>query len=119
MNAAAQVRCDVPPPGLLAVLKDIEVRLGRTTTRRFGPRTIDIDILLWSGGTWQDPHLQVPHPRLHERRFALVPLVELAPDLAMPDGMRLDELSERLADDPDQSVDVVGDVALWPVPPAP
>lgn len=117
MNAAAQVRCDLPPPVLLQHVKAIEARLGRTKTRRFGPRTIDIDILLWSGGEWDDPQLRVPHPRLHERRFALVPLAEIAPDLAMPDGTRLQELLSHLDDDPDQSVEVVSDVLLWPVPP--
>ena len=118
LNAAAQVRSDLTPPQLLAEVKAIEVDLGRTKTRRFGPRTIDVDLLLWSGGEWQDPHLRVPHPRLHERRFALVPLLEIAPDLAMPDGTRLGDLLARLDGDPDQSVEPVGELVLWTVPPA-
>jgi 2-amino-4-hydroxy-6-hydroxymethyldihydropteridine diphosphokinase len=119
MNAAAQVRSDLPPPLLLQHVKQIEARLGRTKTRRFGPRTIDIDILLWSGGEWADPQLRVPHLRLHERRFALVPLVEISPELATPDGSRLQDLLARLDDGPDQSVEVVSGLVLWPVSPSP
>jgi 2-amino-4-hydroxy-6-hydroxymethyldihydropteridine diphosphokinase len=63
----------------------VEQALGRERTGpRFGPRTIDLDLLLYGGETIDEPGLRVPHPRLHERRFALEPLVELDPDLDLP-----------------------------------
>ncbi len=70
--------------------------------RRFGPRAIDCDLLLWEGGAWHDGALEVPHPRLAERRFALLPLLDLDPGLALPDGRRLADLAAALdpADQP-------------------
>jgi len=63
----------------------VERALGRErTSPRFGPRTIDLDLLLYGSETIDEPGLQVPHPRLHERRFVLVPLAELDPDLELP-----------------------------------
>ena len=63
----------------------VEHALGRERTGpRFGPRTIDLDLLLYGDETIESPGLHVPHPRLHERRFALEPLVELDPDLELP-----------------------------------
>lgn len=81
LNAACRVETDLEPPALLALLKDIERDLGRISGPRYGPRAIDLDILVWQGGEWRDAHLEVPHPRLVERRFALVPLLDLDPDL--------------------------------------
>ena len=71
---------------------------------RFGPRAIDCDILLWDGGAWRDASLEVPHPRLAERRFALLPLLDLDPDLTLPDGRRLADLAAAI-DPADQPVD--------------
>lgn len=79
LNAACRVLTALGPRELLAILKDIEAHLGRVEGPRFGPRAIDLDILLWEGGTWRDDRLEVPHPRLHERRFALIPLADVAP----------------------------------------
>lgn len=87
LNAACRVRSDLSPPGLLAVAKRVERDLGREEGPRFGPRAIDVDLLLWEGGRWNDAHLEVPHPRLAERRFALVPLLEVTPPGAPPGGM--------------------------------
>ncbi|MGH3091781.1 MAG: 2-amino-4-hydroxy-6-hydroxymethyldihydropteridine diphosphokinase, partial [Gaiellaceae bacterium] len=69
-------------------------RLGRERTgeERFGPRTIDLDLLLYGQEEIDEPGLTVPHPRLVERRFALEPLHELEPDLALPDGRRVADL---------------------------
>lgn len=97
LNAAARVRSACTPPELLAVVKGIERDLGRDPAgRRFGPRVIDCDLLLWDGGRWAAADLEVPHPRLAERRFALVPLLELDPDLALPDGTPLARLEAAL-----------------------
>ncbi len=96
LNAACRVASRLDPPELLGALKRIERALGREPGRRFGPRAIDLDILLWEGGTWADDALQVPHPRLAERRFAMVPLLDLDPDLALPEGELLRDLAVAL-----------------------
>jgi 2-amino-4-hydroxy-6-hydroxymethyldihydropteridine diphosphokinase len=85
LNAAAVVETDLPPRELLDRLLAIERRLGRTRTGpRFGPRTIDLDLLLYGDERIAEPGLDVPHPRLHERLFALEPLAELDPELVVP-----------------------------------
>lgn len=96
LNAACRVACDLEPPDLLGVLKEIERALGRMAGPRFGPRAIDIDILVWERGTWSDDTLQVPHPRLVERRFAVVPLLDLDPELTLPDGTGVREAAAAL-----------------------
>ncbi len=105
VNAAARVATDLSPPELLGAIKQIEAGLGRDPDGvRFGPRAIDCDILLWDGGAWRDASLEVPHPRLAERRFALLPLLDLDPDLTLPDGRRLADLAAAI-DPADQPVD--------------
>ena len=86
LNGAAALETDLAADLLLARLLDVERRLGRERTgeERFGPRTIDLDLLLYGGEEIDEPGLTVPHPRLHERRFALEPLAELDPDLVVP-----------------------------------
>ena len=74
----------------------MEADLGRRPGPRFGPRAIDCDLLLWEGGSWSDGSLEIPHPRLSERRFALVPLLEIDPDLRLPAGGRLAEVEAAL-----------------------
>lgn len=84
LNAALELETDLEPAALLAELKQIEGALGRDpSTRRWGPRPIDLDILAIDGRCVTDPELDliVPHPRLQERRFALEPLAELDPNL--------------------------------------
>jgi 2-amino-4-hydroxy-6-hydroxymethyldihydropteridine diphosphokinase len=84
VNAVAAVETEVPPSSLLERLLAIERELGRTRTGpRFGPRTIDLDLLLYGDAVVDEPGLQLPHPRLHERRFALEPLAELDPALVV------------------------------------
>jgi 2-amino-4-hydroxy-6-hydroxymethyldihydropteridine diphosphokinase len=102
LNAACRARTTLAPPAVLDLAKATEAALGRTAGRRYGPRAIDCDLLLWEGGSWADERLQVPHPRLAERRFALLPLLDLDPDLALPDGRRLADLAAALdpADQP-------------------
>jgi 2-amino-4-hydroxy-6-hydroxymethyldihydropteridine diphosphokinase len=85
VNAAAALETSLPPRELLELLLRIERELGRTRTGpRFGPRTIDLDVLLFGDDVVDEPGLSVPHPRLHERRFALEPLLELDPLLVVP-----------------------------------
>jgi 2-amino-4-hydroxy-6-hydroxymethyldihydropteridine diphosphokinase len=85
VNAAAAVETSLGPRELLDVLLGIERELGRTRSGpRFGPRTIDLDVLLFGDEVVDEPGLSVPHPRLHERRFALEPLAELDPELVVP-----------------------------------
>ncbi|MBA3365017.1 MAG: 2-amino-4-hydroxy-6-hydroxymethyldihydropteridine diphosphokinase [Actinobacteria bacterium] len=85
LNAVAALETDLPPRELLERLLTIERALGRTRSgARFGPRTIDLDLLLYADEVVDEPGLQVPHPRLAERRFALEPLAELEPALLVP-----------------------------------
>jgi 2-amino-4-hydroxy-6-hydroxymethyldihydropteridine diphosphokinase len=87
LNAVAEVQTELEPQPFLAHLLDVERRLGRERVGpRFGPRTIDLDLLLFGDLTVDEPGLVVPHPRLRERLFVLAPLAELAPDLQLPGG---------------------------------
>ncbi len=80
LNAAAEIETALAPRDLLCALHDIEFRLGRTRTVPWGPRPIDLDILLWGRERMDLPDLVVPHPHMHYRRFVLEPLAEIAPD---------------------------------------
>jgi 2-amino-4-hydroxy-6-hydroxymethyldihydropteridine diphosphokinase len=86
VNGAAELATDLSPRELLRRLLAIERRLGRVRGQgpRYGPRTIDLDLLLYGAETLDEPGLTLPHPRLHERRFALEPLAELDPALEVP-----------------------------------
>jgi 2-amino-4-hydroxy-6-hydroxymethyldihydropteridine diphosphokinase len=86
LNGAAELRTALPPRKLLERLLAIERSLGRVRGEgpRFGPRTIDLDLLLYGDRIVRQEGLEVPHPRLHERRFALEPLAELDPALEIP-----------------------------------
>jgi 2-amino-4-hydroxy-6-hydroxymethyldihydropteridine diphosphokinase len=94
VNAAAALETDLGPRKLLERLLDVERSLGRERSReeRWGPRTLDLDLLLYGEETIEEPGLEVPHPRLAERAFVLEPLLELDPDLRLPDGRRLRDL---------------------------
>ena len=92
LNAAVRVETELAPRELLDLLLEIEERMGRVRRERFGPRTIDLDLLLYGDEVVEGPGLTVPHPRLAERRFALEPLSELDPELSLPDGRGLREL---------------------------
>jgi 2-amino-4-hydroxy-6-hydroxymethyldihydropteridine diphosphokinase len=97
LNAAAALDTELTPRELLDRLLGIERRLGRTREGpRFGPRTIDLDLLLYGDEELDEPGLQVPHPRLHERLFALEPLFELDPRLVVPARGALSEIIAEL-----------------------
>jgi 2-amino-4-hydroxy-6-hydroxymethyldihydropteridine diphosphokinase len=98
LNAVVALECGLPPQRLLTILQRIEQDLGRHRSgMRWGPRTIDLDILVWKGEVIADANLQVPHLELHKRRFALEPLVELAPELKHPVlGVSVKDLLTRL-----------------------
>lgn len=87
LNAVARIESDRDPPQLLHLLSTIELDLGRERAVRFGPRTLDLDILLWGRagqGVVLSPELTIPHPRLVERAFVLIPLADVAGDLIHP-----------------------------------
>ena len=85
LNGAAMLETTLDPAGLLAELLAVELELGRERDgQRYGPRTIDLDLLLYGEDVVDQPGLTVPHPRLHERAFALEPLAELDPSLRIP-----------------------------------
>lgn len=84
LNAVARLETDLTAHELLVELQEIESDLGRVRTRRWGPRTIDLDILLYDDLVIDTQHLSIPHPRMAHRRFVLVPLVELAPEVRHP-----------------------------------
>lgn len=97
LNAALLLETDLDPWTLLGRLKAVEADLGRVETVRFGPRTIDLDILIFDDLVLSDPELTIPHPRLTERAFVLVPLAEIAPDLVVPGvGLTVRELAGRV-----------------------
>jgi 2-amino-4-hydroxy-6-hydroxymethyldihydropteridine diphosphokinase len=100
LNAVALLETGLPPRPLLAGLLAIEARLGRVRTEeRNSPRTLDLDLLLYGDAIIREPDLEVPHPRLHERRFVLEPLAALAPALRHPAlGRPVFELLAELRD---------------------
>jgi 2-amino-4-hydroxy-6-hydroxymethyldihydropteridine diphosphokinase len=97
LNAAVAIETSLPPAVLLDALLDVERELGRTREGpRYGPRTVDLDLLLMEGITVDEPGLTVPHPRLHERVFALAPLAELDPSLVVPGHGAVGQLLDGL-----------------------
>jgi 2-amino-4-hydroxy-6-hydroxymethyldihydropteridine diphosphokinase len=97
LNAAAAVETELDARGLLDALLAVERGLGRTREGpRFGPRTIDLDLLLFGDAEVDEPGLTVPHPRLHERAFVLEPLAELVPELVVPGRGPLESLRRNL-----------------------
>lgn len=84
LNQVIEAQTDLSPLNLLGFLKDTEKALGRQANFRYGPRLIDLDILFYGNRIIQTPRLQIPHPRIAQRAFVLVPLAEIAPDFVHP-----------------------------------
>ncbi len=95
LNVVVEIDTDLDPLDLLAAVNRVESELGRVRDVRWGPRTIDIDILLIDELEIADERLTVPHPRMHQRAFVLFPLLELIADRVLPNGTRL--LDARLS----------------------
>lgn len=96
LNLVVKGETDLDPGALLDLVGRIESDLGRTRAVRWGPRTVDIDILLYGAETITTDRLRIPHPELASRRFALEPLVEIQPDLVLPDERTARSLLEAL-----------------------
>ncbi len=101
LNCVIEAETDLMPRQLLHALQQIERSIGRKKMVERGPRAIDIDILLYGTSVVRAPELQIPHPRMAERRFVLVPLAEIAPSLRHPTLYKA--IADLLADTPDQS----------------
>jgi 2-amino-4-hydroxy-6-hydroxymethyldihydropteridine diphosphokinase len=107
LNAVIEVRTELEPRELLEACLDVETELGRVRGERWGPRTLDVDVLTYEDRRVDEPGLVVPHPRMHERAFVLVPLLELDPDLVLPGGRS----ARALPPPPDAGIGV------WPIAP--
>lgn len=104
LNAVVEVETSLTPAALLETALEVERCLGRERHLRWGPRNIDIDLLLYDDVEVAEPHLTVPHPRLQERAFVLVPLAEIAPDLRLPDGRSARQAAEEVEGHADLSI---------------
>lgn len=111
LNAVAALETALTPEDLLAALQAVENAQGRVRAERWGPRTLDLDLLLYGSITRDDPQLTLPHPRLHQRAFVLYPLHDIAPDLTIPGQGKLTAL---LGNCPSQGI-VHLDIANKPV----
>jgi 2-amino-4-hydroxy-6-hydroxymethyldihydropteridine diphosphokinase len=99
LNGVAEIRTRLSPGDLLDALLRVEARFGRTRGGRWAPRTLDLDLLLYGDRVLRGPDVEVPHPRMASRRFVLEPLVELAPQLLMPNGVAVKSLLFALPPD--------------------
>ncbi len=84
LNMACAAEAEMAPAALLTFIQSVEQAVGREPSFRYGPRAIDVDILLWGDVVSESESLTIPHPALHERAFALAPLAEIAPDVQHP-----------------------------------
>lgn len=113
LNAVVQVRTALAPEDLLQALQAIEQQAGRTRPFRNAPRTLDLDVLDVDGQKLSSPTLQLPHPRMHERRFVLAPLLDCAPDHAVPGRGPARELAAGVAQ---QAIERLMDAPAWTEP---
>lgn len=96
-NAVALVESDLEPPDMLGTVKQIEREFGRRSGRRWGPRVLDLDLVLWSGGRFRSRGLTVPHRQLGKRSFVLQPLAAIAPAWRVEGSFSVRHLAQRLA----------------------
>jgi 2-amino-4-hydroxy-6-hydroxymethyldihydropteridine diphosphokinase len=99
INAVARIETALDPHRLLAALLEIESRYGRVRSVRNAPRTLDLDVLLYGDRVLDEQGLSIPHPRMHERAFVLVPLAEIAPEVVIPGRGRVTDLLAAVATD--------------------
>ncbi|MDH2997794.1 7,8-dihydro-6-hydroxymethylpterin-pyrophosphokinase [Pasteurellaceae bacterium LFhippo2] len=98
VNAVAKFETELSPIELLDKLQSIENEQGRVRLRRWGERTLDLDILLYDNQQIESERLTVPHYDMHNREFVIVPLYDLAPELTLPNGMSLENLFQKFKD---------------------
>jgi 2-amino-4-hydroxy-6-hydroxymethyldihydropteridine diphosphokinase len=114
LNAAIRIRTELEPEALLDVCKEIEAERGRALdTPRHSPRPLDVDLLLLGDLELSTTRLTLPHPEVTSRRFVLAPLLELDPDLKLPDGTLLSDALSALG--PDQRAERVGPLDQGPI----
>lgn len=112
LNAAIRVRSDLEPEELLDLLKEVEAELGRETgLPRHSPRVIDIDLLLMGDLEYESDRLRLPHRETTSRRFVLAPLLELDPELTLPDGTRLADSMRLLEASEGQEIRRAGSIS--------
>lgn len=97
LNQVIALETSLNPLELLRVLQKIEIKLGRLRNEKWGPRVIDLDILLFGEEIVALPELVIPHPHMYARLFVLIPLQEIAPQLVFPDGKGIEEVLARVA----------------------
>lgn len=103
VNQVIEIETELSPLNLLHRLQEIEIKMGRQRNVRWGPRNIDLDILLYGREIIDLEELKVPHPYLLQRLFVLMPLQEIAPELEFPDGSKLMEVLDRVINSADVS----------------
>jgi 2-amino-4-hydroxy-6-hydroxymethyldihydropteridine diphosphokinase len=97
INMAVEIETDLEPRNLLNALKDIEKKMKRVPSERYGPRLIDLDILLYNDLVMDEPDLKIPHSHMHERDFVVKPLMEIAPEAVHPTfGKKITELFSQI-----------------------
>ena len=96
-NSVALVESNLEPPEMLRRLKAIEREFGRRRGKRWGPRVLDLDVVLWSGGKWRSRRLSIPHPQLGNRSFVLQPLAAIVPNWRIEGRLTARHLAHRLA----------------------
>ena len=107
-NAVVLVDTELDPVELVGRLLDIEMEMGRVRGRRWGPRLIDLDLILYGDRSIRTPSVEVPHPRYRKRRFVLEPLVEVWPDARDPDGTPVSDLLEAVSGQAVTPIDLPG-----------
>jgi len=113
LNQVLQIDTALSPENLLQEVQAIEQRLGRVRSLRWGPRTIDIDILIWGDRVVRTPTLTIPHPEITNRRFVLQPLTEIAGDFELPlHGKTVRQLLHALGDDDTKAVRVAAETSI-------
>lgn len=99
LNAVVKIETALSPRELIKVTKGVEEELKRKRKTKWGPRTIDLDILIYDDVVMDEPHLKLPHPEIVNRAFVLVPLYEIAAELALPGGKKIKDLLNGIKDE--------------------